>query len=205
MMTFLYIWQAVLTLAGLGLAVTLLALARQIGVLHERVAPAGEQTARAGLEVGQGVPRLVMHTLEDKAFVVGERLPGGANLLLLFVAPECPVCKRVIPVVRALAAERGYGLVFVGDGPVPELKAMVAGRPEMQGVPLLTGVELGLVLQINRLPALVLLDDHAVIRVKDIVNTRQQIEALLDSAQKSVPAGGVTDLAEKGVSLHVAL
>ncbi|MBV1838623.1 conjugal transfer protein TraF [Acetobacter estunensis] len=187
MMLALVIWQVMLTALLAVLAVTLFALARQIGVLHERMAPIGPQEARSGLEVGQVVPRLVLHTLEGAPVVIGDPLAPGHFQMLLFVAPECPVCKRVIPVVRQMAAERGFELLFVGDGPEPELKTMVASRAEMQGVPLLTGVELGLVLQINRLPALVVLDEHGTIRVKDIVNTRRQIEGLLEGIAAPAP------------------
>ena len=201
MMTALVIWQIILTVLVVALSVTLLALARQIGVLHERMAPIGAQEARPGLDVGQTVPRLVMHTLDDAPVVVGEALAPGQRQLLLFVAPECPVCKRVIPIVREIAAERHDSLVFIGDGPVPELKDMVASRPEMQGIPLLTGVELGLVLQINRLPALVMLDERGAIRVKDIVNTRRQIEELLDK----VPSARRNGRVERGVNSHACV
>ncbi|NHN88926.1 thioredoxin domain-containing protein [Acetobacter conturbans] len=197
----LILWQIVLTLLILGVAVMLLALARQIGVLHERMAPIGPQEARPGLDVGQVVPRLVLHTLEDRPVVIGEALQAGHRQMLLFVAPECPVCKRVIPIARDVATARGFELLFVGDGPVPELKDMVASRPEMQGIPLLTGVELGLVLQINRLPALVLLDERGTIRVKDIVNTRRQIEDLLDTVPEAPRPAHV----ETGVISHAAV
>ena len=201
MMLALFLWQGVLTVLLLGVAITLLALARQIGVLHERIAPIGHQEARPGLDVGQIVPRLVMHDLNDRPVVIGEELPAGQYQMLLFVASECPVCKRVIPIARDIATARGFELLFVGDGPVPELKNMVISRPEMQGIPLLTGVELGLVLQINRLPALVLLDERGTIRVKDIVNTRRQIEELLDT----VPAASRSDRVETGVISHAAV
>ncbi len=201
MMLFLYIWQGLLTVLALGLAVMLVALARQIGVLHERLAPLGNQEAKPGLDVGQIVPRLVLHTLQGQPFVVGDTLPAGAKQLLLFVAAECPVCKRVIPIARQVAAERGLDLIFVGDGPEPELKSMVAARPEMQGVPLITGVELALVLQINRMPAMVLLDERGTILAKDLVNTRRQIEGLLGTITATPPQG----LTDTGAMSHAAV
>ncbi|AOW48273.1 alkyl hydroperoxide reductase [Acetobacter ascendens] len=201
MMLFLYIWQGLLTVLALGLAVMLVALARQIGVLHERLAPLGNQEAKPGLDVGQIVPRLVLHTLQGQPFVVGDTLPAGAKQLLLFVAAECPVCKRVIPIARQVAAERGLDLIFVGDGPEPELKSMVAARPEMQGIPLITGVELTLVLQINRMPAMVLLDERGTILAKDLVNTRRQIEGLLGNVTATPPQG----LTDTGAMSHAAV
>ncbi|PAL27382.1 alkyl hydroperoxide reductase [Acetobacter syzygii] len=200
MMVLLCVWQVVLVLALLVLAVMLVALARQIGVLHERLAPLGDQEVKPGLDVGQVVPRLILHTLEGQPFTVGDVLRVGRKQLLLFVAAECPVCKRVSPIVRQIAAERGLDLVFVGDGPEPELKAMQQSRPEMQGLPLITGVELALVLQINRMPSVVVLDERGTILAKDLVNTRRQIEGVLDGIATTHPALP----SDTGANAHVA-
>ncbi len=200
MMVLLCVWQVVLVLALLVLAVMQVALARQIGVLHERLAPLGDQEVKPGLDVGQVVPRLILHTLEGQPFTVGDVLPAGRKQLLLFVAAECPVCKRVSPIVRQIAAERGLDLVFVGDGPEPELKAMQQSRPEMQGLPLITGVELALVLQINRMPSVVVLDERGTILAKDLVNTRRQIEGVLDGIATTHPALP----SDTGANAHVA-
>ncbi|WP_179287793.1 redoxin family protein [Acetobacter syzygii] len=199
-MVLLCVWQVVLVLALLVLAVMLVALARQIGVLHERLAPLGDQEVKPGLDVGQVVPRLILHTLEGQPFTVGDVLRVGRKQLLLFVAAECPVCKRVSPIVRQIAAERGLDLVFVGDGPEPELKAMQQSRPEMQGLPLITGVELALVLQINRMPSVVVLDERGTILAKDLVNTRRQIEGVLDGIATTHPALP----SDTGANAHVA-
>lgn len=79
MIMLLSIWQALLVLLVLVLAVVLVALARQIGVLHERLAPLGNQEVKPGLDVGQIVPRLVLHTLDGKPFTVGDVLPPAAG------------------------------------------------------------------------------------------------------------------------------
>lgn len=110
MIMLLCLWQAVLVVLVLVLAVVLVALARQIGVLHERLAPLGNQEVKPGLDVGQVVPRLILHTLDGQPFTVGDVLPAGRRQLLLFVAAECPVCKRVSPIARQIAAERGWTL-----------------------------------------------------------------------------------------------
>jgi hypothetical protein len=77
---------------------------------------------------------------------------------------------------------------------------MQLARPEMQGVPLITGVELALVLQINRMPAVVLLDERGTILAKDLVNTRRQIEGVLDGVAPTHSAAP----ADTGANAHVA-
>src|SRR5260370_41525185 len=79
------------------LALTVLALARQIGVLHERVAPAGALLNGAGPGVGEPSPRLEVHALARNAVTVGGRLAAGRALLMLFVSHTSPICKKLIP------------------------------------------------------------------------------------------------------------
>ncbi|ACI52094.1 alkyl hydroperoxide reductase/ Thiol specific antioxidant/ Mal allergen [Gluconacetobacter diazotrophicus PA1 5] len=181
MMTALIVSQILLFAAIVVLVLVVLALARQIGVLHERIAPIGLQQPQSGLDVGQVIPRITMRTLSGAPFPMGEALPPGTVRMLLFVAPDCPVCKRVLPVALDVARDRGLDPVLVGDGAPPELVAM-RDRMGLGGVAFVTGVELGLVLQVSRLPTLVLLDSNGTILAKDVVNTRRQVEALIPAA-----------------------
>lgn len=178
MMTALIVSQVLLFAAIVALVLVVLALARQIGILHERIAPIGQQNPQRGLDVGQPIPRITMRTLDGTPFPIGERLPAGTIRMLLFVGADCPVCKRVLPIALDVARERGLDPILVGDGAPPELTAM-RDRLALTNIPFITGVELGLVLQVNRLPTLVLLDDNGTILARDVVNTRRQVEALL--------------------------
>jgi len=179
-MGFLTVLTVFLTVCVVGLAVAVFALARQIGVLHERLAPIGVQPGVVGLQVGQALPSLVARTLAEGAFPIGGAR-GGA-MLLMVVSADCPVCKRVIPVARDVASGRGIDLVLVGEGAVPALREM-AGRlardPALAGVPFVTSVELLLLLQIGRLPTLVVLDKRGVIVARDVAATRREVESLV--------------------------
>ncbi|MBB2174969.1 thioredoxin-like domain-containing protein [Gluconacetobacter johannae] len=187
MMGFLVASQVLLFGAVVVLVMVVFALARQIGVLHERIAPIGMQTAQTGLEPGQAIPRITMRTLAGEPFPMGEALAPGAVRMLLFVAPDCPVCKRVLPIALDVARDRGLELVLVGDGAQPEL-VMMRDRMGLAGVPFVTGVELGLVLQVSRLPTMVLLDANGTILAKGVVNTRRHVEALVPAAAGRVAA-----------------
>lgn len=187
MIAALIVSQLLLFAALASLILVVLALARQIGVLHERIAPIGPQQAHTGLEPGQAIPRITMRTLAGQPFPLGEALPPGTVQMLLFVAPDCPVCKRVLPIALDVARDRGLTPILVGDGAAPELDAM-RDRMGLAAIPFVTGVELGLVLQINRLPTLVLLDSNGTILAKDVVNTRRQVETLIPpTAGRAIP------------------
>ena len=75
----LLVSQVMLWAAVIALAVTVLALARQVGVLHERIAPVGALALGRGPQTGESAPRLTCHVetllcLEprDDDFAVGQ-------------------------------------------------------------------------------------------------------------------------------------
>ncbi|MEF8762013.1 hypothetical protein, partial [Stenotrophomonas sp. A3_2] len=91
-----------LWVAVLGLAVICLALARQIGVLQARLAPAGALALESGPRVGEAAPLLALPDLAGVTRTIGA--PADRATLLFFLSPSCPVCKSLLPVVSSLAA-----------------------------------------------------------------------------------------------------
>ncbi|MFC0502048.1 thioredoxin domain-containing protein [Asaia krungthepensis] len=178
MMTLLLISTLLLAALCCVLTLAVLVLARQIGVLHERIAPIGQQPVLAGLQAGQALPRVTARTLDDTRFSMGGRHDRGRSSLILFVSPDCPVCKRVLPIVQAQAAIHDLDLVLAGEGDVTALHAM-ASTIRLGATPFVTSQELLLLLQIGRLPTLVTLNPDGVITARDVANTRQQVEALI--------------------------
>ena len=91
----------------LALLVALLAVIRQLGVLHERIAPTGALMLAKGLKVGEAAPQVPVHDLEDAPRTIGAPSSNGRATLLMFVSPTCPVCKSLLPVLKSsLTAER---------------------------------------------------------------------------------------------------
>lgn len=89
MMLFLTISTVLLTCLTLGLAVIVFALARQIGVLHERTAPIGQQPVLAGLQVGQALPRITARLLDDSPFPLGGMHTTAVRLHSLMPTTIC--------------------------------------------------------------------------------------------------------------------
>jgi methylamine dehydrogenase accessory protein MauD len=92
--TALIVSQAVLWVVVIALCVTVLALARQIGVLHERVAPAGALNNGAGPGVGEKSPRLEVHALAGNAITIGSRSRRARRC-------SCYSCPRPVPFARS--------------------------------------------------------------------------------------------------------
>ena len=124
----LVVSQILLWIVVVGLALVVLGLARQIGVLHERVAPLGALTTRTAVGVGDRAPEFDLADLAGRTIHVGGRRPARRNQLLLFVSPTCPMCKKLLPVARSFAQSERAGLdvVLMGDGDRPSHEAMVA-------------------------------------------------------------------------------
>jgi methylamine dehydrogenase accessory protein MauD len=178
----LLLWLAVIVLAAL-----VFALARQIGVLHERVAPAGALLLRGGPKVGEPAPAWSGVDLFGRPLRVGGASDDGRGTLLLFVAPGCPVCGSLLPVARRLAAEERARLrvVFASDGE-PEAQRRFVAQHGLDAFPYVVDAELGLAHGVGRLPHAVLIDAAGVIRAKGLVNSREHLESLLEAHARGV-------------------
>lgn len=160
------------------LAVALLAIARQVGVLYERVAPAGALTTASGPEVGGPAPHLTLPTLDGGRIELGGALPAGRNRLLMFVSSHCPICKNLIPTARKFARDERLEVVFAGDAPEDEQRALIA-RFDIGDLPFVNSAELGRVYGVEKLPHAVLLGDDGTVIARGLVNSREHLESLV--------------------------
>ena len=108
-------WLAVSNILLWGLVVFLtvvvLALARQIGVLNDRVAPAGALTPTSGPKIGEITEKIEVTNLDGKTLNIGGPDAVG-SLLVLFISPTCPVCKTLVPTAISLANHEQIDLLF---------------------------------------------------------------------------------------------
>lgn len=162
------------------LSLTVLALARQVGVLHERVAPLGAMTTPTAVEIGDPAPQFDLLDLEGRKVHLGGRRTDGRAQLLLFVSPVCPMCKKLMGAVRSFAKSerKALDLVLVGDGEREAHRAM-AREHGVEGLPFVISPLVGMQLGIGKLPHAVLIDAEGKVRAKGIVNSREHLESLL--------------------------
>ena len=158
--------------------IAIFALARQIGVLHERVAPAGALINSAGPGVGEQSPRLEVHALGGNAVTVGASLAPGRALLMLFVSSTCPICKKLIPIAKNFARSERLDVLFVGDADVAEQRKLIA-QFELDEHAFVNGPAVGMAYRVDKLPYAVLLDDAGRIAAKGLVNSREHFESLI--------------------------
>jgi methylamine dehydrogenase accessory protein MauD len=184
----LLISQVLLWALVVALAIVVAALARQIGILHERVSPAGALLGREGPRPGDAAPVVEVEDWNGHRLQLGAPEPDGASTLLLFVAPGCPVCKVVLPVARSLRAAEGgrLRLVVASDGGTRAEHAEFVREQHLERERYVLSGALGLAWQVPRLPYAALFDAHGSVRARGLVNTREHLESLLEAAEQGV-------------------
>lgn len=176
-----------LWLAVIVLAVVVVALARQIGVLHERVTPAGALQIAGGAEPGTAAPELALKDLQGRDVRIGGARDNGRHTLLFFLAPSCPVCKTLLPVLFSARKSEGAWLdvILASDGEMQEQLQFVA-REGLDSFPYVVSRELGMRYRVGKLPYAYLIDDGGVIRSGGLVNSREHLESLFNAKELSV-------------------
>jgi methylamine dehydrogenase accessory protein MauD len=185
--TALAVSNVVLWFLVLILAAVVLALVRQVGVLHERLAPAGALMLNRGLNVGEAAPTIDVADLDGRSHQVGSARSDGRSTLLLFVSPSCPVCKALLPAVKSSRRdERGWmDVILASDGDSEEQRAFVREQG-LEGVPYVVSAALGLAYQVSRLPFAALLDEQGILRARGLVNSREHLESLFEAKRLGV-------------------
>jgi len=168
-----------------ALVVALLALARQVGVLHMRVAPAGALTTAGGPAVGSGSPMVEATTLDGGHVHVGGAAKGKSLRLLMFVSASCPLCKGLIPVAKSFAKDERLDLAFVGDDDAATQRKLIA-QQGLEAYPFINGPEVGQAFAVGKLPYAVLLDAEGVVLSKGLVNSREHLESLIIAHEMGV-------------------
>ena len=176
------LWVIVVILAGV-----VLALVRQIGVLYERVAPAGALVVGNGPKAGEAAPVFNTTDLSGGQLAVGGPNEDGRSRLLFFLSPTCPVCKTLLPSLKSIAGnERKWlDVVLASDGIRKEHETFVA-EYHLEQFPYLLSSELGIGYRVGRLPHAVLIDAQGVIRSTGLVNSREHLESLFEANERGV-------------------
>lgn len=187
MLTALLISQIVLWILLLVMAAVQLAVLRQVGVLHERIAPLGALTIDKGPKEGESAPLFDLVDLRGRRVRIGSRNDDGRSTLLFFLSPTCPVCKKMLPILRSLAqAEQGWlQIVLASDGDRDEHQRFMAAH-NIGDFSYVLSLELGMSYRVGKLPYAVLLDETGVVRAKGLINTREHLESLIEAKERGV-------------------
>ncbi len=170
------------------LSLLVFALARQVGVLHERVAPAGALMPASGPKVGEMTEVMGLTDLKGHAVVIGGADSEGLATLVMFISPTCPVCKSLVPIARSLVSYEGkrMRLVFASDGDKIERHFAYVSDLDLEDYPYVVSLPLGLAYAVSKLPFAVLIGSDGALKSKGLVNTREHLESLVESMDSGV-------------------
>ena len=185
-MDWLVVSNIVLWIGFIAMVLVNFALARQIGVLYERVAPAGALMMNQKLEVGADAPVLPVTTLEGEPVQAGKPA-NGQSQLLFFLSPDCPVCNELTPALKSAArAEANWlDVVLASDGQEQDHRAYV-DRKGLQQFPYVVSELLGKTFGVSKLPYAVLIDERGKIASMGIINSREHLDSLFEAKERKV-------------------
>ena len=172
------LWVVVLVLTTLLFAIT-----RQVGILHERVAPAGALQPTSGPKIGEITEEIKATSLQGESIRLGGSRQEEQASFILFISPTCPVCKELVPTAKSLAKAElnDIKLFFASDGENIEQHENYIRDLDIENYPYLVSESLGMYYQVSKLPFAVLIDGDGILRSKGLVNTREHLESLIES------------------------
>ncbi|MGI9294364.1 MAG: redoxin domain-containing protein [Pseudomonadales bacterium] len=186
-MDFLLISNILLWLLVIGMGIVIFALTRQIGILYERVAPAGALAINKNIEVGQDAPNLSLQSLDAEMIQIGGKKEDGKSQLLFWVSPDCPVCKTLMPALNSAAkAEADWlQLVLASDGMELDHRAYISTHG-LQEFPYVISEVLGKSYGVSKLPYAVIIDEDGMVASMGIINSREHLDSLFEAKERKV-------------------
>jgi methylamine dehydrogenase accessory protein MauD len=177
------LWIAVILLSTL-----LFALTRQVGILYERVAPAGALMPTSGPKVGELTKPLGLTDLSGHAVTIGGANTTAMASFILFVSPTCPVCKSLVPTAKALVKSEStrMRLILASDGDEIESHQAYAKEMNLKSIPYVVSEQLGRSFEVSKLPFAVLIAADGTLKSKGLVNTREHMESLIESMDSGI-------------------
>jgi methylamine dehydrogenase accessory protein MauD len=171
--SYIVLWVLVLVLCLL-----LITLARQVGALHLRLGPRGAlELDDEGPPLGEAPPPIEARDTEGESATIGG---PGMPQFLLFVSPDCLICRSVLPSVPVVARVAKLVPYVVSDAadeqPAGDYRS-VRGAARV-----IIGPEIAEKYGVPGTPYAVVLDASGVVRAKGTVNNLEQMEGLVDTA-----------------------
>ena len=181
-----FVSMVILWCVVIVLAIVVVALARQVGILHERVAPAGALMPTNGPKVGELTEAKTYAGLDGNAVTVGGANGAGAATLVLWVSPTCPVCRSLVPTAVSMSEYERLQVIFASDGDDLAGHRTYVDSLGIDRYPYLVSQALGMSYAVSKLPFAVLIGADGTLKSKGLVNTREHLESLVESMDSGI-------------------
>jgi methylamine dehydrogenase accessory protein MauD len=109
------------------------------------------------------------------------------STLLFFLAPDCPICKSVLPVLKSVRRDETWlSVMLASDGGELEQHRTYVTDEGLENIPYLVSEELGRRYGVSKLPYAVLLDEQGNVTAFGIINSREHLESLFEARERGV-------------------
>ncbi len=164
-------------------ACILVALLRQVGLLHLRLQPAGARTTNIGPEIGTRLPEIQVND------IFGDLVPVVSHSrarLLLFIAPPCSACAELLPGAKTLArSERTrMDVVFLTAFEDQEVNQAYVEQHALTDLPYVASAHLAQEYGVLGTPYALAIDADGIVRAKGIVNHIEHLESLVEALSR---------------------
>ena len=175
----LIVSNVLLWLLLIATALVMLGLIRQIGVLHSRIAPAGALMMDKGVKVGQPAPQVTAADRSGRPVNIG--YAGERSTLLFFLSPTCPICKSLLPALKAMdRSSDDLDVIYVSDGDQAAQEKLIADAG-LENSRYVVSPDVGMTFQIGKLPYAALIDPQGTLKAKGLVNSREHLDSLFET------------------------
>ena len=183
------VWFCLIALAAIVAVQTavIFALARQIGILFERVSPVGAMISDSGPGLGDRVAQLALPNLNGAGLTLAPA--QGRAQLVFFLSTSCPICKALLPALKSIRSdEAGWLDVILASDGREALHRRLIEAEGLQEFPYALSPELGMSFRVSKLPFAVLIDGQGKVAAKGLVNSREQLESLFTASETGIPS-----------------
>lgn len=161
--------------AVLALGAVVLSLARQIGVLHERTAPAGVAPQRNRQPQSLDPTALTLTSVTGACAPLADFAQDRA-LAILFIGPDCPICKALLPVFEPALEHLDLLTCYAGGNEPVDVQARYAAENVLDPERYFVGLELAVALQVMQTPTLVVIDSAGQIAFRETLRGPRHLQ-----------------------------
>jgi methylamine dehydrogenase accessory protein MauD len=167
-------------------AVVILALARQIGLLHTRLLPSGARTTNIGLEIGSPIPSINTKDIEGNDFNLAK---AGKPRLLAFVSPTCHACSNLLPGLKTISKSesRKLDVILITANENHESNIDYINKNNLESFTYIASAEIAHACQVSGSPYVLVVDSEGKVASKGLVNNLEHLESLIEALKLGIP------------------
>jgi methylamine dehydrogenase accessory protein MauD len=168
-------------LVCLGLVV--LAHSRLLGLLHQRLGPAGARPLADGPALGAKLDRLDARRLDGSPWSAD--FPAETGMILVFISPQCQTCNALMPHVQDFVrTQPDVPLTLVSTIDDAAMNRAYIAYRRLEDLPYILGEKMSAGLDIEGTPYALYVSQDGLVLGKGIVNTFENLMGLHEQGNR---------------------